>query len=73
MKRLTAKYWNTLEKGSRERALTACYPNGKGIVNMMLEEKPDPKNVFWKRVFELVKVPNVDSHYKTFINGVYYP
>ena len=72
MKKVSIKYWNTLPEGSKERALTACYPNAKGIVNMMLEEKPDPKNVFWKRVFDMVRVPD-NSYYKTFINGVYYP
>ena len=73
MKKLTIKYWNTLSQSSKERALTACYPNNKGLVNMMLEESPNPKNVFWKRVFDIVRIPNPGSYYKTFINQVYYP
>lgn len=76
MKKISIKYWNTLSKGSKERALRACYPNGEPIVRMMIEQKPDLKDFFWKRAFSMIRVPDADAnghrHYKTCVNRVYY-
>lgn len=72
MKKVSIKYWNTLSKGSKERALTACFPNNPVTVKMMVEEKPDLKSGIWKLAFSMIKVPD-DGHYKTCINRVYYP
>lgn len=71
-KKISIKYWNTLSKGSKERALRACYPNADGIVKMMLEQKPDLKDFFWKRAFSMIKIPD-NYYYKTCVNRVYYP
>lgn len=72
-KKISIKYWNTLSKGSKERALRACYPNNNAIVNMLMEQKPDLKDFFWKRAFTMIKIPDSGSFYKTCVNKVYYP
>ena len=41
MKKLTIKYWNTVERSSKERALSMVYGNQHGIINMLLNEKPN--------------------------------
>ena len=71
MKKISIKYWNTLSQGSKKRALRACYPNDDAIVRMMLEQKPDLKDFFWKRAFSMIKIPDID-YYKTCVNRVYY-
>ena len=70
MKSLTIKYWNTLERSSKERALSMVYGNQYGIINMLLNEKPHKKNPFWKIVFSKVKIAE-DEHYKTIVSGTY--
>ena len=70
MKKLTIKYWNTLERSSKERALSMVYGNQYGIINMLLNEKPNKKNPFWKIVFSKVKIAE-DEHYKTIVSGTY--
>ena len=73
MKKLTNKYWNTLSEGSKKRALTACFPNNPVTVQMMVKEKPNMKSGIWKLAFDMIRVPDADSHYKTVVNKVYYP
>ena len=70
MKKLTIKYWNALERSSKERALSMVYGNQHGIINMLLSEKPNKKSLFWKIVFNKVRIAE-DSHYKTIVNGTY--
>lgn len=71
-KRLTKKYWNSLPKDSKRRALTCVFPLHKGIVEMLIEEEPRTDEVFWKLVFRKVRIPD-DGFYKTVVNNTYIP
>ena len=70
MKKLTIKYWNTLERSSKERVLSMVYGNQHGIINMLLSEILNKKSPFWKIVFNKVKIAE-DGHYKTIVNRTY--
>lgn len=74
-KKLTIKYWCSLSRGSRERALKYCFPISPSIVEMLLEEKPttsEIKNGFWLVVFRRITIPQDHSFYKTcFMNETY--
>ena len=70
MKKLTIKYWNTLKRSSKERALSMVYGNQHGIINMLLNEKPKKKSPVLKIVFNKVRIAE-DSHYKTIVSGTY--
>ena len=72
-KKMTIKYWNSLEEGSRKRALQFCYPTLPATVDMLLSEKPKKDNPWWKRVFDKVRIPDKDSVYKTVIDHTYIP
>lgn len=73
-KKMTVKYWNSLERGSKQRALKSVFPLLPYMVDSLLNEKPDPKNnPHWKLVFKLVRIPEDDSHYKTFVNPFFIP
>ena len=76
-KKLTISYWNSLSKGSKERALKFCYPIHPAIVKMLLEEEPTAKDIkdgFWGLVFRKIRIPHDPSHYKTvFMNSTYIP
>lgn len=80
-KRLTIKYWNSLERGSQERALKHVFPIHPGIVDMLLSEKPttaEIKQGFWSLVFSKIREVLPDDkgyrHYKTcFMNSTYIP
>lgn len=71
-KKMTLKYWSSLSKGSRERALHHVFPTMKFTVEMLLDEQPNLKNDLWKYVWRKVRIPN-DSYYKTVVNGAYLP
>ena len=74
---MTIKYWNSLSRGSRERALKYCYPIHGAIVEMLLDEKPttkEIKNGWWTTVFKKVRIPEDNHAYKTVIdNRTYLP
>ena len=72
-KKMTIKYWNSLEVGSKRRALQFCYPTLHATVDMLLNEKPKKDNPWWKRVFNMVRIPDGDSYYKTVVNHTYIP
>ena len=77
-KKMTIKYWNSLKEGSRRRALTSVFPTMKGCVDMLMDDKPDPKNnPWWKMVWKKVRIPETDKngyrHYKTYVNHTYIP
>lgn len=72
-KKITQRYWKTLERGSRERALKHVYPTNPTLVDMMLAEKPDMKSPYWRLAFETIKMDPEMSHYKTIVNGVCLP
>ena len=72
-KKMTIKYWNSLEVGSKRRALQFCYPTLPATVDMLLNEKPRKDDPWWKRVFNKVRIPDNDSFYKTVVDHTYIP
>lgn len=71
-KKLTLRYWKSLDRGSRERALQFCFPTQRPIVDMLLDESPNTeeiKNGLWSIVFSHIREALPDStgrrHYKT--------
>ena len=76
-KKLTIKYWKSLSKGSKERALKFVFPISPAIVSMLLDEDPTTEEIkhgFWSIVFRKIKIPHDPSHYKTvFMNSTYIP
>ena len=74
-KKLTIKYWCSLSRGSRERALKFCFPISPSIVEMLLDETPtrfEIKEGFWSVVFTRITIPRDNRHYRTcFINQTY--
>lgn len=70
---MTITYWNSLERGSKKRALTCVFPLHHSIVDMLLDEKPNSKSTWWKLVFKKVRIPEDSSHYKTIVNSTYIP
>ena len=72
-KKMTIKYWNSLEKGSKKRALQFCYPTLPATVEMLLNDKPRKNDPWWKRVFNKVRIPDNDSFYKTVVDHTYIP
>ncbi len=76
--KMTLKYWASLSEGSKRRALTYVFPLHKATVDMLLNEKPNPKDsTWWKYVWMKVRIPPADSqgyrHYKTVVNHTYIP
>ena len=76
-RKLTIKYWNSLEKGSRKRALQFCYPTLPTTVEMLLNDKPRKDDPWWKRVFDKVRIPEAEAngrqYYKTVVDHTYIP
>ncbi len=72
-KRMTLKYWATLDEGSKRRALTHVFPINNPIVQILLQEKPDKKKTLWQLVFKEVRIPEDSSHYKTVVHKTYIP
>ncbi len=72
-KRITLKYWATLDEGSKRRALTHVFPINNPIVQILLQEKPDKKKTLWQLVFKEVRIPEDSSHYKTVVHNAYIP
>lgn len=75
-KKLTIKYWNSLSKDSKKRALSYVFPVNDSLVEMLANEDPRPKDSpWWKIVFSKVKEVLPDSYgsrpYKTCVNRVY--
>ncbi len=74
-KKLTIKYWCSLSRGSRERALKYCFPISPSIVEMLLDETPtkfEIKEGFWSVVFTRITIPRDNRHYRTcFMNQTY--
>lgn len=72
-KKMTVKYWNSLDDGSKRRALTYVFPLHKATVDMLMNEKPDPNdNAWWGYVWKKVRIPET-GHYKTVVNHTYIP
>ena len=76
-RKMTIKYWNSLEEGSRKRALQFCYPTLPATVEMLLNDKPRKDDPWWKRVFDKVRIPEADAngrqYYKTVVDHTYIP
>ncbi len=80
-KKLTIKYWKSLSRGSKERALKFVFPISPAIVSMLLDEDPTTEEIkhgFWSLVFRKIRIPEPDErgnrHYKTvFMNSTYIP
>lgn len=68
---MTLKKWNSLEKATKKRALTAAYPNQDVLVNILLNETPDLNSFWWKRAFKIIKDAD-DPHWKIYVNKTYY-
>ena len=68
-KKMTLTYWKGLSKDSKKRALTYVFPIHPACVDMLLNEKPNPKqSPWWRMVWDKVRIPEDNSHYKTVIN-----
>ncbi len=80
-KKLTIKYWKSLPRDSKERALKFVFPIHDAIVQMLLDEDPtteEIKNGFWSLVFKKIREPLPDEYgpspYKTvFMNRTWIP
>lgn len=77
-KKMTLKYWDGLSEGSKRRALTCVFPLHKATVDMLMNDKPNPKdNAWWKIVWTKVRIPQADAsgyrHYKTVVNKTFIP
>lgn len=76
-KKMTIKYWNSLEKGSKYRALCFVFGPHKFSAEMYADEKPDLKDGMWKLIFRKVRIPEPDERgyrfYKTVVNQTYIP
>ena len=72
-KKMTIKYWDSLSKESKKRALTYAFPLNKAVVDMLMNEKPDPnRSPWWKLVWKKVRIPQADG-YRTVVNKTYIP
>lgn len=72
-KMMTLKYWGSLDKGSKRRALTHVFPINNPIVQILMNEKPDKKKTLWQLVFQEVRIPEDNSYYKTVVHNTYIP
>jgi hypothetical protein len=76
--KMTLKYWDSLSEGSKRRALTCVFPLHKATVDMLMNDKPNPKDdAWWGLVWRKVRIPEADErgyrHYKTVVNRTYIP
>lgn len=68
-KKMTLTYWKGLSVESKRRALTYVFPIQPACVDMLLKEKPEPKqSPWWRLVWDKVRIPEDHSHYKTVID-----
>lgn len=72
-KKMTMKYWASLEESSRKRALIHVFPGNAPLVQILMREKPDRDNTLWQIVFKEVRIPEDNSHYKTVVHKTYIP
>lgn len=72
-KKMTLKYWGSLDEGSKRRALSYIFPINNPIVQIRMNEKPDKKKTLWQLVFQEVRIPEDNSHYKTVVHNTYIP
>lgn len=73
-KKITMKYWDSLEEGSRYRALRKVFSNFPDSVNKdYAKEKAKDLDWMWDIIQRHVKQPLDDSHYKTVIDKTWIP
>lgn len=72
-KKITMKYWDSLEEGSRYRVLRKLFSNfPDGINHQNAKEKAkDLDDWIWKIIQRHVKQPVGESHYKTCTDNVW--
>ena len=52
--------------------MTYCFPINPSTVEMLMNEKPDPKDqAWWAYVFKKVRIPEEGCCYKTVVNKTY--
>ena len=68
-KKMTIKYWCSLPESSRKRALTYCFPINQAVIDMLMEEKPCMKSIWWQLVFKKIRMPAEECYYKTVFNN----
>jgi hypothetical protein len=72
-KKMTIKYWKTLSRGSKYRALCFVFGPHQCLANIYADEKPNLKDGMWKLIFKKIHIPEDHSHYKTCVNQTYIP
>lgn len=70
-RKMTARYWNSLCRGSKERALSFVFGYQKAWIDVCLSEKPDLKDGVWQMIFRKVRIPEDHTHYKTVVNNTF--
>lgn len=70
---MTASYWNSLCRESKERALSFVFGYQKTWIDLCLSEKPDLNDGVWKMIFRKVRIPEDHTHYKTSVNNTFIP
>lgn len=69
-KTITINYWDSLDKGSRLRALKAALPHfSDSTLRSYAEEKAKNLGRIWEVIKRTVKMPVGNSNYKTCVNG----
>lgn len=73
-KKITKKYWDSLEEGSRYRALRKVFSNFSDETNKVnVKEKAKDLSFIWDIIVRHVKQPVGESHYKTIIDNTWIP
>lgn len=72
-KKITMKYWNSLEEGSRFRALRKVFSNFPDSINhdYAKEKAKDLDDWIWQLIQRHVKQPIGEKHYKTIIDNTW--
>lgn len=71
-KKITMKYWDSLEEGSRYRALRKVFSNFPDSSNhQYAKEKAKDLDWMWGIIQRHVKQPIGESHYKTCIDNTW--
>ncbi|MBQ0142820.1 MAG: hypothetical protein KBT06_08500 [Prevotellaceae bacterium] len=72
-KKITMKYWDSLEEGSRFRALRKVFSNFPDSINRDYAKEKANKldDWIWKIIQHHVKQPIGEKHYKTCIDNAW--
>jgi hypothetical protein len=72
-KKMTLRYWNALSEGSQRRALMHVFPLQKVLIDMLVSEKLTAKDIHWKAIQRIVRIPEDTSVYKTSVSKTFIP